>query len=244
MTPRYARIPLLLSPDAPPIFPDAEHCDDEGLLAVGGDLSSARLLAAYDSGVFPWYNDGLPVLWWSPNPRAVLFPPKLQVSRSMHRVIRRHPWQLTWNRAFERVMQECGEQRPEGTWIVDDMLEAYVGLHQRGHAHSLEVWDGSQLVGGIYGVQRGGLFAAESMFHRRSNASKLALIALTRSLEAAGIELIDVQFLTPHLASLGVEEITRSRYIAHVRRLKPRSPDLTGLKLLPTGIKASVTIKT
>ena len=226
MTPRHARIPLLLSPDAPPVFPDPEQCDDEGLIAVGGDLSNARLLAAYDSGVFPWYNDGLPVLWWSPNPRAVLFPNKIRVSRSMQRVIRQHPWQLTWNRAFEQVMLECGRQRPEGTWIVDEMLEAYAELHEDGHAHSLEVWEGEELVGGVYGVQRGGLFAAESMFHRRTNASKLALIVLTRGLQRAGIQLIDVQFLTSHLASLGVEEITRSRYVAHVRRLKHHPVDL------------------
>jgi len=229
MTPRYARIPLLLSPDAPPVFPDPEQCDDEGLIAVGGDLSKERLLAAYDSGIFPWYNDGLPVLWWSPNPRAVLFPSRLRVSRSMGRVLRQHTWRLTWDRAFEQVMRECGRRRPEGTWIVDEMLDAYALLHREGHAHSLEVWDGQELVGGIYGVQRGGLFAAESMFHRRTNASKLALIVLTRSLARVGIELMDVQFLTAHLASLGVEEIERGRYVAHVRRLRHASPDLAQL---------------
>lgn len=216
-------MPILLPPGSPPLFPDPELADDEGLIAIGGDLSSERLLAAYDHGIFPWPAKGLPLLWWSPNPRAVFDPERLRVSRSMRRVLRSGRFRVTFNQDFERVMVECGSERAEGTWITPGMLKAYVRLHHEGHAHSFEVWSDKGLAGGLYGVQRGGLFAAESMFHRETNASKVALIAAVKSLFFAGIGLFDVQFLTEHLASMGGYTIRRSEYLSRleVEREKP-----------------------
>lgn len=213
---RRAR-PVLLSPTGPMTFPDPESSDAEGLLAVGGDLTPERLLLAYESGIFPWYAEGLPPMWWSPDPRAVLDERSLHVSKSLARELRRGHFRVSVNGAFERVMRECGSERDGGTWILPEMIRAYVRLHERGHALSFEVWLDERLVGGLYGVQRGALFAAESMFHRETNASKVALVAAVRSLFAAGIELFDVQFLTPHLASMGVYEIPRSEYLARAR---------------------------
>lgn len=225
---RRRRPPHYVEPGGPLYFPSPDAYDDEGLVAVGGDLSVPRLLLAYDSGIFPWYDEGLPPLWWSPNPRAVIEPAALHVSRSMQRVIRQGTFRVTWNRAFGAVMRGCAD-REEGTWIVPEMLEAYSELHQLGHAHSLEVWRGSELVGGLYGVQRGGLFAAESMFHRATNASKLALIALVRALAPRGIELIDTQLLTPHLASLGATAIPRREYLGRLTRARHLDVRLDGL---------------
>jgi leucyl/phenylalanyl-tRNA--protein transferase len=210
---RSRRKPHFLLPGAPLVFPDPNKADDEGLLAVGGDLSPARLLYAYEHGIFPWYDEGLPPMWWSPNPRAVMDDAHLHVSRSLQRVIRSGRFQVTLNRAFQDVMLECGRERDSGTWILPEMVDAYCVLHALGHAHSVEVWQGEQLVGGLYGVQRGALFAAESMFHRERDASKVGLACAVQSLFAAGITLFDVQFLTPHLASLGAYEIPRARYL-------------------------------
>jgi leucyl/phenylalanyl-tRNA--protein transferase len=204
-------------------FPDPESTDAEGLLAVGGDLAPERLLLAYERGIFPWYAEGLPPMWWSPDPRAVVDDQSLHVSKSLARELRRGRFRVTVNHAFERVMRECGNERDGGTWILPEMVRAYVRLHERGHALSFEVWLGEQLVGGLYGVQRGALFAAESMFHRETNASKVALVAAVRSLFAAGIELFDVQFLTSHLASMGVYEISRSDYLRRVQAATARS---------------------
>jgi leucyl/phenylalanyl-tRNA---protein transferase len=215
--------PALLSPTGPLTFPDPEWADAEGLLAVGGDLTPERLLLAYESGIFPWYAEGLPPMWWSPDPRAVLDEQALHVSKSLARELRRGDFQVTINRAFERVMRECGSERDGGTWILPEMIRAYLRLHERGEALSFEVWRDERLVGGLYGVQRGALFAAESMFHRETNASKVALVAAVRSLFAAGIELFDVQFLTPHLASMGVYEISRAEYLARARAATARS---------------------
>jgi leucyl/phenylalanyl-tRNA---protein transferase len=221
MAPRVR--PVLLPARSAPVFPDPETADAEGLLAVGGDLSPERLLAAYEHGIFPWYADGLPPMWWSPDPRAVLDADSLHVSRSLERELRRERFRLSVNEAFERVMLECGRERDGGTWILPEMVRAYVRLHELGHAGSFEVWDGEQLVGGLYGVKHGALFAAESMFHRATNASKIALVAAVRTLFAAGIELFDVQFLTPHLASLGTYEITRSEYLARLRSARTQN---------------------
>lgn len=207
------------------------HGDRRGLLAIGGSLEPEWLLSAYDRGVFPWYDEGMPPLWWSPDPRAVLDARALHVSRSMQRVIRGTRLLLTFNQAFHGVMMACGEDREEGTWIFPEMLEAYTRLHALGHAHSFEVWDGERLVGGLYGVQRGALFAAESMFHRVPNASKLALIASVRSLFQAGIRLFDVQFLTSHLASLGAYEIPRREYLARLAQSRNQRVELAGLVL-------------
>lgn len=222
---------MLLGADAPPVFPDPRRGDDEGLVAVGGDLSSERLLAAYSSGIFPWYNEGFPILWWSPNPRAVLSARELHVSRSLERRLRRRDFALTWNLAFGDVIRACGEQRKGGTWIVPEMRRAYQRLHQQGHAHSVEVWQENRLVGGLYGVQCGGVFAAESMFHRITDASKIAVVAASRSLHRAGILVFDVQFATPHLRSLGVKEISREDYLTRVAHASSRVVPLAKLDL-------------
>lgn len=220
---------MILPGGGRPRFPDPTLFDREGLLAIGGDLQPARLLLAYRSGIFPWYAEGYLPMWWSPDPRAVMSAATLHVSRSLQRTIRRGDFALTWNRCFRRVMTECGKCRPEGTWVLEEMLDGYERLHRLGHAHSLEVWQGDALVGGIYGVQLGGLFAAESMFHRRTDMSKIALVALLRSVGAAGIELFDVQFLTPHLARLGAAEIPRAEYLRRLRVALRQRVDLSGL---------------
>ncbi|MCB9919657.1 MAG: leucyl/phenylalanyl-tRNA--protein transferase [Planctomycetes bacterium] len=218
-----------IAPGSPPAFPDPVAATDD-LVAVGADLEPERVLFGYELGIFPWYGEDELPLWWCPDPRAVLLSNDLHVSRSMKRVLARHDFSLTWNRCFERVMRECSRDRPDGMWIHDDMVASYLELHRRGHAHSLEVWSGERLVGGIYGVQCGSLFAAESKFHRVTDMSKVALIALVRTLERAGIELIDVQLMTPHLASLGVTEWPRTRYLAHLDRVKSIRVDLSSLE--------------
>lgn len=214
---RSRRKPLLLLPGGPLGFPDPAPFDDEGLLAIGGDLSAERLLFAYEHGIFPWYDEGLPPMWWSPNPRAVMDAEHLHVSRSLQRVMRSARFSVTYDRAFRDVMRECGRERESGTWILPEMVEAYDELHRLGHAHSVEVWQGERLVGGLYGVQRGALFAAESMFRRERDASKVALASLVLRLFSAGFTLFDVQFLTPHLASLGAYQIPRSSYLERAR---------------------------
>lgn len=226
--------PTLLARNAPPVFPNPNGADADGLVAIGGDLSTERLLAAYEQGIFPWYSEGLPPMWWSPDPRALMDPERLHVSRSLARELRRGRFRVTFDHAFEHVMVECGSERDEGTWITPDMLAAYVELHRRGHAHSFEAWSGERLVGGLYGVQRGGLFAAESMFHRETNASKVVLATAVRTSFAAGIELFDVQFLTPHLESLGAYEVRRVDYLARVAEARLKAVRLTGLEL-PVG---------
>jgi leucyl/phenylalanyl-tRNA--protein transferase len=210
---RVRRKPQFILPGAPLAFPDPNAADDEGLLAIGGDLSPERLLYAYEHGIFPWYDEGLPPMWWSPNPRALMDPEHLHVSRSLARVIRSQRFRVTLNEVFRDVMLECGRERDSGTWILPEMVDAYCALHDLGHAHSVEVWHGEQLVGGLYGVQRGALFAAESMFHRERDASKVGLVNAVQRLFAAGIRLFDVQFLTSHLASLGAFEVPRARYL-------------------------------
>jgi leucyl/phenylalanyl-tRNA---protein transferase len=213
---RSRRKPLFLPPGAPLTFPDPAHSDDEGLLAIGGDLTPERLLFAYEHGVFPWYDEGLPPMWWCPNPRALMDAAHLHVSRSLGKVMRSGRFTISFDRAFREVMLECGSERETGTWILPEMVEAYTALHLLGHAHSVEVWQGQGLVGGLYGVQRGALFAAESMFHRERDASKVALASAIERFFAEGITLFDVQFLTPHLESLGAYEISRSEYLERV----------------------------
>ena len=193
-------------------FPPADHAED-GLLAIGGDLTPARLLLAYRSGIFPWYDEGLPPMWWCPNPRAVMDAARLHVARSLRKVMRSGRFRVSFDRAFRETMLECGRERESGTWILPEMIDAYSELHELGHAHSVEVWSGTALVGGLYGVQRGALFAAESMFHRQRDASKVALASAIERLFAEGITVFDVQFLTPHLESLGAYEITRAEYL-------------------------------
>jgi len=201
-------------------FPPTDFASPEGLLAVGGDLRAERLLEAYRHGIFPWYNDGQPILWWSPDPRAVLFPDKLKVSRSLRKTIRRGDFTVTFDTRFAEVMQQCAaprQQHPQGgTWITPEMFEAYVRLHDLGYAHSVESWRDGVLVGGLYGVSLGGAFFGESMFARTTDASKVALVWLLRQLQVWGFRLVDCQLPSPHLSSLGAEEIRRGEFLDHL----------------------------
>lgn len=192
-----------------------------GLLAAGADLSVERLLDAYAHGIFPWFNEGEPLLWWSPDPRMVLFPPELRLSRSLRKRIRARTFDVTMDTAFADVMSACGETRrgEEGTWISPEMIDAYTELHRRGHAHSVEAWAEGQLAGGLYGVALGRMFFGESMFARQPDASKVALSRLVDQLERWGFEMIDCQVATPHLASLGAREIPREEFIARLAAL-------------------------
>jgi len=195
------------------LFPPARLAEPDGLLAVGGDLSVERLLLAYRRGIFPWYDEGLPILWWSPDPRFVLFPDRLRISHSMRQLLNRGSFRATFDRDFRTVMSSCAKARrtgEPGTWITGEMLDAYGRLHAAGYAHSVEVWQGDTLAGGLYGVSMGRCFFGESMFTRVSNASKFALVALVRSLAPLGFSLIDCQVPTEHLRSLGGEEISRA----------------------------------
>lgn len=204
--------------------PDTALTHPNGLLAVGGDLRPQRLLQAYQLGIFPWFEDDQPPLWWSPDPRMVLFPAEVHVSRSMRRFLRQHPFEVRSDTAFAAVMRGCaGERRgSSGTWITDGMLQAYQQLHALGHAHSVEVWEGDTLVGGLYGIAMGRVFFGESMFSLRPNVSKLALIDAAGRLQQAGYQLIDCQVANPHLASLGARNIPRSEF----RRLLPAAADV------------------
>jgi leucyl/phenylalanyl-tRNA--protein transferase len=225
------RPPLFLGKDAPLRFPDPRAFDREGLVAIGADLSVDRLLLAYRSGIFPWYAEGIVPLWWSPDPRALITPDSLHESHSLRRRIRRGGFALSWNQRFRDVMLACGRDRSEGTWVIPEMVAAYVRLHRRGHAHSLEVTASGELAAGIYGVQAGALFAAESMFHRRTDLSKVALVTLVRSLFAAGIELFDVQFVTKHLASMGAYSVPRTDYLRQLQTARDKTVDLRSLTL-------------
>jgi leucyl/phenylalanyl-tRNA---protein transferase len=219
---RGSRRLTFLGPGSPLSFPDPNDSDDEGLLAVGGDLSPARLLFAYEKGIFPWYSAGVPPLWWSPNPRALMTRERLHVSRSLRRVLRSDRFRVTFDRAFPEVIAACAANREGGTWILPEMLQAYVQLHRLGHAHSFEVWHGEALVGGLYGVRRGALFAAESMFHVATNASKVALAVSIDSLFRAGVRVFDVQFVTEHLASLGAYQVSRPEYLSQIAQATPQ----------------------
>jgi leucyl/phenylalanyl-tRNA---protein transferase len=218
-----------LGPGSPLSFPDPNDSDDEGLLAVGGDLSPERLLFAYDSGVFPWYSAGVPPLWWCPNPRALMNRERLHVSRSLRRTLRHGTFEVTFDQAFPEVIAACASNREGGTWILPEMMLAYTQLHRLGHAHSFEVWHEGQLAGGLYGVRRGALFAAESMFHVVTDASKVALSVALDTLFRAGICVFDVQFVTEHLASLGAYEVSRPEYLALVAEMTPREVPATSI---------------
>jgi leucyl/phenylalanyl-tRNA--protein transferase len=194
-----------------PPFPDPAHAPRDGPLAVGGDLSAERLLAAYTAGIFPYY-ESPPVLWWSPDPRAVFDLDGFHVSRRLARTIRSGRFRVSFDQAFDAVIRACGD-RDEGTWITAEMIAAFNDLHRLGHAHSVEVWQGDTLAGGVYGVTVGGLFAGESMFSRVSDASKVALVHLVERLRQRGFVLFDVQILNDHTASLGAVEIPRRVYL-------------------------------
>lgn len=203
------------------MFPPPCLATPEGLLAAGGDLSPERLLLAYRMGIFPWYAEDEPILWWSPDPRLVLYPQEFHLSHSLQKVIRRGDFTVTTDRAFEAVIRACAGVRTaggEGTWIVPDMIDAYCGLHRRGLAHSVEAWQGQRLAGGLYGVSLGSAFFGESMFTRVKNASKVALATLAAWLQANGFDLIDCQVTTGHLQRLGAREIPRENYLQELSR--------------------------
>lgn len=212
-------IPWLGSEDR---FPPVERAlvDPNGLLAAGGDLSAGRLLDAYVHGIFPWFSEGDPVLWWSPDPRMVLVPSDLRVSRSLRKVIASGRYRVTMDAAFDAVVTACAAPRPdqEGTWITDDVAMAYGHLARLGFAHSIEAWDAQGLAGGLYGVSIGRMFYGESMFARRRDASKVAFVHVVRQLERWGVPLIDCQMATAHLASLGAREIPRAVFLERMTR--------------------------
>jgi len=195
--------------------PDLALTDPNGLLAVGGILSPERLLEAYSFGIFPWFEEGQPVLWWTPDPRMVLFPGELHISKSLAKAIKKAPFLLTSDRAFREVMQACAGDRPyaRGTWITEEMIEAYCQLHDLGYAHSVEAWEGGTLVGGLYGIAIGKVFFGESMFSHRDNASKIAFSHLVKTLKDTGYALIDCQVPSDHLASFGAREISRADFM-------------------------------
>jgi leucyl/phenylalanyl-tRNA--protein transferase len=206
---------ILLSEDIS--FPQVHLADEDGLLAIGGDLSPERLIVAYKSGIFPWFSVGEPILWWSPNPRFVLFPEKLKVSKSMKQVIRNSEFEVTINQDFENVIHACAKTKrngEHGTWITQSMIEAYIQLHQLGFATSVEVWFHNDLVGGLYGVDLGnGVFCGESMFNKVTNASKVGFITFIQN---TNYKLIDCQVYTQHLESLGAEEIERDKFLEYL----------------------------
>jgi|SRR3990172_10722193 len=228
-------------------FPPVEIASPEGLLAVGGDLRAERLLAAYRHGVFPWYNEGQPILWWSPDPRAVLLPDELRISRSLRKVLRRGTYRVTLDTCFRAVITACAAPRLKdrhgrdadapldhraysrtgGTWITPEMIEAYCLLHEQGYAHSVEAWRGDELAGGLYGVALGGAFFGESMFARATDASKAALALLVRQIKAWGFALIDCQLPSAHLLSLGAREIRRREFLDRLQAAL-RQPDRRG----------------
>jgi leucyl/phenylalanyl-tRNA--protein transferase len=223
---------FFLTQDTPDFrFPDPRLASPEGLLAVGGDLRAERLLAAYRRGIFPWFNDDQPILWWSPEPRAVLFPDGLRITRSLAKRLRNGGFRVTLDTHFREVVEGCAAPRrgdPDGgTWIVTSMVEAYGDLHRRGVAHSVECWLGDDLAGGLYGISLGRAFFGESMFSRAPDASKVAVVHLARQVAAWGFHFIDCQLPTPHLASLGAVEMSRRDYL---RRLKVAlaAPDRIG----------------
>ncbi len=200
-------------------FPDVSQTTEDGLLAVGGDLSIARLLLAYRSGIFPWFENDEPLLWWSPDPRFVLFPKKLKVSKSMKQVLKNKDYTVTVNKAFKHVITACANAKrngQSGTWITQDMITAYTELHHLGYAKSIEVWENNDLIGGFYGVDLGnGIFCGESMFARKSNASKVAFITFV---EHSDYKLIDCQVYTKHLESLGAEELPRQEFLNFLKK--------------------------
>ncbi len=202
-------------------FPDPSEADKEGLLAIGGDLSSERLMLAYQSGIFPWYDEDQPILWWSPDPRMVLFPSKFKVSKSLSKTIKKEKFRVSFNQNFSEVIKNCSTIKREGqggTWITQEMQEAYIQLHKLGNAVSVEVWEGENLVGGLYGIDlpKQNIFCGESMFSTQTDASKVGFYYLVQLLLKKKYKLIDCQMYTQHLESLGAEEITREEFLKHL----------------------------
>jgi leucyl/phenylalanyl-tRNA---protein transferase len=217
------RVAWLTESDAANSFPDVENAlsEPDGLLAAGGDLSSARLLSAYSRGIFPWYEEGQPILWWSPDPRCVLWPAELHISRRLRQQLRNSGAELTFNQAFGDVVRQCARKRrsQQGTWITPDMTQAYEVLHDDGWAHSVEIWDEGELVGGLYGICIGKAFFGESMFSRKPNTSKMAMLGLASHMLSSGLELIDCQVVSRHLVALGARLIPRADFSAFLDRV-------------------------
>lgn len=202
------------------IFPNPTEAEEEGILAIGGDLSCNRLILAYQNGIFPWYNEGEEILWWSPDPRFVLFPEELKVSKSLRQQIKKGTFSITYNKAFSEVIAHCkkvSRQGQDGTWITEEMEKAYNELHRIGYAISAEAWVGDRLVGGLYGVCTGSVFTGESMFALESNASKVAFVSLVMNLQEMGFTLIDCQNESAHLGSFGARMITREAFLNILR---------------------------
>ncbi|MFZ2196947.1 MAG: leucyl/phenylalanyl-tRNA--protein transferase [Thermodesulfovibrionales bacterium] len=203
------------------LFPPPAFADEDGLLALGGDLSRDRILLAYSMGIFPWYSDGSPILWWSPDPRLVLIPEELKVSRSLGQVIKKGIFSVTMDAAFDRVIRNCSEinrKGQHGTWITEEMISAYIDLHCAGYAHSIESWDCGELVGGLYGIALDKAFFGESMFSIKSNASKVAFVTLVEKLKKMNFSFIDCQVATEHLKSLGAREISRKKFLQMLKK--------------------------
>ena len=198
-------------------FPNPSLADPDGLLAVGGNLEPETLLSAYQQGIFPWFDEDTPILWWSPDPRAILEFENLYISKRLARTIRTNKFQVTFNQDFDAVVKGCTYRPEEGTWITPEVANAYGEFHRRGHAHSVEVWQQGVLVGGLYGVAIGGLFAGESMFSTVSDASKIALVALVSRLKEKGYQLFDLQIINEHTSMMGATEIPRDDYLARVK---------------------------
>jgi leucyl/phenylalanyl-tRNA--protein transferase len=200
-------------------FPDVTFANNDGILAIGGDLSVDRLLTAYKNGIFPWYNQGEPIVWYAPKKRMVLFPDALKVSKSMRQVLKKEMFSVTFNKSFEEVIHHCktiSRKGQYGTWITDEMEKAYIKLHQKGIAKSVEVWQDDKLVGGLYGVDLGHIFCGESMFSSTNNASKIAFILLAKKIKKDNYKLIDCQIYNKHLESLGAREIPRSEFMKYL----------------------------
>jgi leucyl/phenylalanyl-tRNA---protein transferase len=202
------------------VFPPPDYADPSGLLAVGGDLSSERLLEAYRVGIFPWYSDDQPILWWSPDPRFMLELDEFKISRSLQKTLRRKIFQVTFDRVFEEVIAACSvvpREGQRGTWITQEMRDAYLELHGLGYAHSVESWFGGKLVGGLYGVSLGKAFFGESMFHHKTDASKVALATLVEKLKSWGFHFVDSQMTTEHMMSLGAKEVPRRIFLKRLQ---------------------------
>ena len=222
-----------------PVFPDPAFADPDGLLAVGGDLTRERLVCAYANGIFPWYSSTTPILWWSPDPRPVIVPRRVHVSRSLRKVLKRQEFDIRIDTAFEDVIAACAKTpRPqgEGTWLVNDMIEAYLDLHESGLAHSVEAWRDGELMGGLYGVSLGKAFFGESMFFRTPNASKAAFVTLCRLLHEWEFHLVDCQQTTPHMLALGAQEMRRREFMG-LLKCAIRMPTRRGAWGIPEGFQ-------
>ena len=236
--------PYWLNPHDPTDFPDVTLAlrDPDGLLAVGGDLTIERLLAAYRRGIFPWYSGDQPILWWSPDPRSVLFPDKLHISRSLRKSLRKQQFTITFDTVFADVIRACSQPRAgdPGTWITDEMQHAYIRLHQAGYAHSIECWLNDKLVGGLYGIAIGKVFFGESMFSHVTDASKISFVYLVRQLQRWQFELIDCQIETSYLNQFGAKLIARSEFITRLNQHCNQADDSSGLWTLDADIESDI----